>query len=140
MPRNPSVYKLVPIDGINTFLFQFFHKMNTIVVALLLAISVTVCVTAPLNGNICGGISPSSRWLRTGRGDAIIMNIDTSSCSFQDVPLYFTNITSGVGHYLLTGINVIYEPTTYGFSINVRSINGATADTLMGRSAQWKVQ
>ena len=114
--------------------------MNTFVFVLLLAISTTICMANPFNGKACGDISPVTRWSRTVRDDTIQMNIDTSSCRFQNTPLYFASITGGVGHYLLTGINAIYEPTNYGFLINVRSIDGANADTLMERSAQWKVQ
>ena len=114
--------------------------MNTLVFALFLSLSITICVTNAFNGTTCGGISPVTRWSRTERDDTIQMNIDTSNCRFQNTPLYFSSIVGGVGHYLLTGINAIYEPSTYGYSINVRSIDGASADTLMARSAQWRVQ
>jgi hypothetical protein len=113
--------------------------MNTLLFVLLLAISATICVAKPLSDNACGGISPDSRWQRTARDDQIQMNINTSLCRFQDTPMYFTSITGGVGHYLLTGINAIYEPSNYGFTIYVRSTDGASADTLMQRSAQWNV-
>ena len=113
--------------------------MNTAVFVVLLAITTTLCLANPLAGNTCGGISSVTRWERTARDDSIRMNIDTTRCSFQNTPLYFTSITGGVGHYLLTGINAIYEPTRTGFTINVRSIDGATSDTLMQRSAQWTV-
>jgi hypothetical protein len=108
-------------------------------VVLLAITTATLCIAKPLSSNTCGGISPVGRWARTERDDSIRMNIDTSSCGFQGTPLYFTSITGGVGHYLLTGIDAIYEPTTTGFTINVRSIDGATANTLMSRSAQWSV-
>jgi len=113
--------------------------MNTFVSVLLLAICATVCVAKPLSGYSCGGISPVTCWSRTDRDDTIQMRIDTSHCDFPYTPLYFTSITGGVGHYLLTGIDAIYEPSQYGFAINVRSIDGATADTLMARSAHWTV-
>jgi hypothetical protein len=113
--------------------------MNTFVFALLVAISLTACIAQTPVGNVCGGISPVTRWSRTERDDTIQMNIDTGNCRFQNTPIYFTSITGGVGHYLLTGINAIYEPSKYGFIINVRSIDGATANTLMQRSAQWSV-
>jgi hypothetical protein len=113
--------------------------MNTFVFILLLAISATICVANPLSGNACGDISPVTRWQRTARDDQIMMCIDTSVCRFQGTPMYFTSITGGVGHYLLTGINAVYEPTNNTFSIYVHSIDGASADTLMARSAQWSV-
>jgi hypothetical protein len=113
--------------------------MNTFMFVLLLAISATICVAKPFSGNACGGISPVTRWHRTARNDQIEMNIDTSSCGFQDTPMYFASIVGGVGQYLLTGINAVYEPTRYGFSLYVTSIDGASADTLMARSAQWNV-
>jgi hypothetical protein len=104
-----------------------------------LTISVTICVANPLSGNACGGVSPVTRWQRTARDDQIQMNIDTSLCRFQGTPMYFTSITGGVGHYPLTGINAIYEPSNCSFTIYVHSIDGASADTLMQRSAQWSV-
>jgi hypothetical protein len=113
--------------------------MNTFVFVLLLTISATICVANPLSGNACGGISPVTRWQRTTGYDQIQMNIDTSRCNFQDTPMYFTSIVNGVGQYLLTGINAIYEPTKYGFTIYVKSTDGASVDTLMARSAQWSV-
>jgi hypothetical protein len=113
--------------------------MNTLVFVLLLASFATISIANPLSGNACGGISPVTRWQRTERDDQIQMNIDTSRCGFQDAPMYFTSIAGGVGQYLLTGINAIYEPTKYGFTIYVKSTDGASADTLMARSAQWNV-
>jgi hypothetical protein len=89
-------------------------------------------------GNACGGISPLTRWARTGRSDTIQMNIDTSSCRFEYTPTYFTSITGIAGHYLLVGVNAIYEPSKYGFLINVRSMDNQTADTLMAWSAQYQ--
>lgn len=114
--------------------------MNTSILALLL-LTVTVANGADIfTGGLCGGISPVTRWSRTERNDTIQMNISTNDCQFQSTPLYFASITGGVGHYLLTGIDAIYQPTLAGFTINVRSIDGADADVLMARSAQWTVQ
>jgi hypothetical protein len=69
------------------------------------------------------------------------MNVDTSSCRLERTPLYFTSITGGAGHYLLVGVNAIYEPTESSFHIDVRSFDNATADTMMARSAefQWNI-
>ena len=66
------------------------------------------------------------------------MNIDTSSCRFQDTSIYFTSISGVAGHYLLVGVNAIYEPNKYGFPINFCSIDNESADTLMSWSAQYK--
>ena len=101
---------------------------------------ITICAAIPYSNNTCGGVSPVTRWSRTERDDSIRMVIDTSNCRFDNTPLYFSSIVGGVGHYLLTGINAIYDPSNNGFTINVRSIDGATADTLMSRSAQWRLQ
>ncbi|CAF0953480.1 unnamed protein product [Adineta steineri] len=114
--------------------------MNFLVLVFFVTISTTISDRNIFGGGACGGISPVTRWMRTERNDSIRMNVDTSSCQFENPPLYFTSITGGVGHYLLTGINAIYEATNYGFIINVRSIDGANANTLMERSAQWKLQ
>jgi hypothetical protein len=112
--------------------------MNPLIV-LLLTISAAICIAKPLSGDACGGVSPSSCWRRTARNDQIEMIIDTSSCRFQGIPMYFTSVTGGVGDYLLTGINAIYEPTNSSFAIYVGSTDGASADTLMQRSAQWNM-
>jgi hypothetical protein len=52
--------------------------------------------------------------------------------------LYFTSITGTAGHYLLVGDNAIDEPTESFFHIDVRSLDNATADTIMARSAEFK--
>ena len=113
--------------------------MNFLLYALLLAVTATLCL-GQSSGFSCGGVSPVTRWKRTERDDQIRMDIDTSSCRFQYTPLYFTSITGGVGHYLLTGVNAIYDPTNTSFTIFVHSTDGANANTLMARSAQWRVQ
>ena len=113
--------------------------MNVFVCALVLTFAAILC-DAQSTGLACGGVSPVTCWKRTERDDQIRMDVDTSYCRFQYTPLYFTSITGGVGHYLLTGVNAIYEPTNNGFTIYVHSIDGANANTLMARSAQWKLQ
>lgn len=135
------LYKGTPIDPFQRYqpIFQLFYTMNILVNLFLLCIAVTACIGQSFN-TACGGISPVTRWRRTERDDTIRMDIDTSICRFRNTPLYFASITGGVGHYLLTGVNAIYEPTNVSFTINVRSIDGADANTLMARSAQWKVQ
>lgn len=95
-------------------------------------------ISSTLSGNICGGISPLTRWERTGRSDTIQMNIDTSKCEFQSTPMYFTSISGEAGHYLLIGVNAIYEATKNGFLINVHSSGNESADRLMAWSAQYK--
>lgn len=118
--------------------------MNSHLLILLLAAFITVGVAQSFNrtqvgvGNTCGGISPLTRWSRTSRSDTIQMNIDTSSCRFGSTPTYFTSITGTAGHYLLVGVNAIYEPNRDGFFINVRSLDNQTADTLMAWSAQYQ--
>lgn len=119
--------------------------MNSFSIALILTVFTIGCIAQPVNkgnqlsnGNICGGISPLTRWSRTGRSDTIQMNVDTSNCRFENTPTYFTSITGTAGHYLLVGVNAIYEPTSNGFHIDVRSIDNQTADTLMAWSAQYQ--
>ncbi len=92
--------------------------------------------TSSLNGITCGGVSPYTCWTRTTRSDTIEMNIDTSNCRLESTPLYFTSITGTAGHYLLVGVNAIYKPTESSFDIDVRSLDNATADTMMARSAK----
>jgi hypothetical protein len=101
----------------------------------------TVSPSFPSAGSTCGGISPLTRWARTNRTDTIQMNIDTSSCRFENTPTYFTSITGTAGHYLLVGVNAIYEPTPSSFHIDVRSLDRQDADTMMAWSAefQWNV-
>ncbi|CAF1193878.1 unnamed protein product [Rotaria sordida] len=66
------------------------------------------------------------------------MYIDTSSCRFPNTPMYFTSISSDAGHYLLVGVNAIYEPTKNRFIIRVHSTSNESADTLMAWSVQYK--
>ncbi|CAF0985873.1 unnamed protein product [Rotaria sp. Silwood1] len=124
--------------------------MKSFFLVLVLIISAVICSAKwtsetqsassvlPSTGKTCGGTSPLTRWARTGRSDTIQMNIDTSSCRFEKTPLYFTSLSGVAGHYLLVGVDAIYEPTANGFKINVHSTNNESADTLMAWSAQYQ--
>ena len=116
-------------------------KMISRLSILLCVLVNVICLPSALGGNVCGGVSPYTSWSRTTRSDTIQMSIDTSTCRLEITPLYFTSVIGTAGHYLLVGVNAIYEPTESSFHIDVRSLDNATADIMMARSAEflWNV-
>ena len=69
------------------------------------------------------------------------MNIDTSNCTFNSTPLYFTSIAGNGLHWTLVGYGAIYSATQSSFRIYARStIDANNAITLSASvTFQWNV-
>ena len=65
----------------------------------------------------------------------ITMNIDTSNCTFNSTPLYFTSIAGDNGHWWLIGYGAIYSATRSSFTIYTRS----TYDANNAITLSWSV-
>ena len=65
------------------------------------------------------------------------MNIDTSNCTFNSTPLYFTSI-AGDGHWVLIGYGAIYSPTRSSFTIYARSTLDANNSITLSASVTYK--
>lgn len=69
------------------------------------------------------------------------MNIDTSSCHFNQTPNYMTSIAGTNNHGDLVGHNAIYIYTSTSFRIYVTSRSGWSPATLLSYAAtyEWNV-
>lgn len=64
----------------------------------------------------CSGVSPFTSW-KLFFTIGLTMGINTSNCSFNSTPLYFTSL-SGLGyHWNVGGYGAIYNPTQTSFTI-----------------------
>ena len=59
------------------------------------------------------------------------MDVDTSSCSFNSTPMYFTSITGDTSHWILTGYNAIYSGSLTRFRVYAQSFDGDSAAALL---------
>ena len=90
----------------------------------------------------CSGVSSYTLWTQYS-STAITMNIDTSNCSFNSTPLYFTSV-DGIGdHYDLIGYTAIYTAKNDSFKVYARSFmtyNSSSAAMLTASQIkQWCV-
>jgi len=66
------------------------------------------------------------------------MNIDTSNCTFNSTPLYFTSIAGDTLHWGLIGYGAIYSPTRSSFRIYARSTLDANNAITLSLSVTYK--
>jgi hypothetical protein len=90
----------------------------------------------------CGGVSSYTQWnYYTGVPPGIYMNIDTSNCSFNNTPLYYTSI---LGNNLVTyfiGYDAIYSATNTIFTTYIHSYDGWSSAQMLNcsQSQQWNL-
>src|SRR4051812_15933319 len=89
---------------------------------------------------VCAGVSSYTLW-QVYSTNGMFMNINTSSCNFNQTPLYFTSLAGSSNHLELIGHNAIYMPTRSSLRIYVTSLPGWSASTLMtyASSYAWNV-
>ncbi|CAF2081131.1 unnamed protein product [Rotaria magnacalcarata] len=85
---------------------------------------------------ICAGVSSYSLWLQYSTS-GMYMNIDTSSCHFNQTPTYITSIDGTNAHFDLVGHNAIYVYTSTSFRIYVTSRSGLTPATMLSYAASY---
>ncbi len=88
----------------------------------------------------CAGTSPYTLW-QISPSIGITMNIDTSSCSFNTTPLYFTSMGGISYHWVATGYTAICYPTTTSFTVYANSWAGWTDVQLLSYSQtqEWTI-
>lgn len=88
----------------------------------------------------CSRISSYTLWT-TYSDTGITMNIDTSNCTFNSTPLYFTSIAGISSHWDLIGYGAIYSATPSSFMIYARSFSGLNSTVLLtlATARQWNV-
>ncbi|CAF4760359.1 unnamed protein product [Rotaria socialis] len=112
----------------------------------------TITTTTQTQGNItnttvtsskiyyCGGLSNFTRWnLYSSNG--LYMNIDTTTCSFNSTPLYFTSMGGNDEQWFLAGYAAIYAATKVSFRIYMTSSNQSNNVLMLNSSYtnQWNV-
>ncbi|CAF4209983.1 unnamed protein product [Rotaria magnacalcarata] len=68
----------------------------------------------------CGGISSYTLW-QPYDIDVMMMNIDTTNCSFNAIPIYFTSMAGLGSHWVLVGYTSISIATNISFTIYASS-------------------
>ncbi|CAF4284500.1 unnamed protein product [Rotaria socialis] len=68
----------------------------------------------------CGGISSYTLW-QPYDVDVMMMNIDTTNCSFNATPIYFTSMAGLGSHWTLIGYTGISIATNISFTIYASS-------------------
>lgn len=66
----------------------------------------------------------------------LYLDVNTSTCGFSSVPLYFTSIGGAGSHYYTQGATSIYFPTATGFRVYVR-YNGGSITPAQAISWGW---
>ena len=88
----------------------------------------------------CSGVSPYTLWTLF-IDEGITMNIDTSNCTFNSTPPYFTSIAGDRLHRGLVGYGAIYNATRSSFTIYARSTLDANNSITLSSSVtqKWNV-
>mmetsp|Transcript_94363 Transcript_94363/g.219272 ORF Transcript_94363/g.219272 Transcript_94363/m.219272 type:complete len:396 (+) Transcript_94363:106-1293(+) len=86
---------------------------------------------------VCSGQTPSgsTNWVEVTEG--LYVDVDTSACGFQLVPVYVTSMTGDL-HHLTTGSSEVYWPTATGFRTYIHSpATTAAAANSQGWQINW---
>jgi len=90
----------------------------------------------------CSGVSPYTLWTAYS-SYAITMYINTSNCSFNSTPLYYTSVDGISDHYDLIGYTAIYDATKNSFKIYSRSFMTYNSDAAAmlsdSQTKQWRI-
>jgi hypothetical protein len=114
-----------------------FNKFMTDKVFILVQTPVnqTTNATEPIKyANHCGGIAPYTKWINYTGPNTIYMVVDTSNCSFNSTPLYYTSIIGTNINSDIIGYNSIYVASRTSFVIYLRSYMGLTTEQLLNTS------
>jgi len=94
---------------------------------------------APKSGSGAGSTtSGATSW--KSYGDALYVDVDTSSAGFTDTPLYFTSLGGSGCQWENDGFNAIYSPTATGFRIYLRGDTGRALTPEFANQMGWNVQ
>jgi len=90
----------------------------------------------------CSGVSQYTLWTAY-YSHAITMHIDTSNCSFNSTPFYYTSV-DGIGdHFDLVGYTAIYDATNNSFKVYSRPFlsykNNITAMLSDSLTREWRI-
>ena len=86
---------------------------------------------------ICSGVSPNTLWTLFFT-IGIKMTINTSNCSFNSTPLYFTSLTGAGSQWNVGGYGAIYGPTKDSFTIYTQPLTAYSATEMLNTSQVYK--
>lgn len=78
----------------------------------------------------CGSVSTWSLW-QYYDAYSLVMDVNTTICSFNQTPTYFTSIGGIDGQYLLLSYTSIYSPTQNSFQTYLRHQSNVNASVLL---------
>ncbi len=78
-------------------------------------------------------------WVLYKSGKGIYVEVDTSSCGFNYMPLYITSLGGNSGHWSTTGATSIYSATKNKFRIYLRWAKGSYLDPAMANERGWHI-
>jgi hypothetical protein len=81
----------------------------------------------------------NTAWQQDPGGEAVYVDIDTSSGRFLTTPIYITSLGGRSDHLLTTGATSIYLPTSRGFRVYVRYATGGSLTPAVANKNGWHI-
>jgi hypothetical protein len=115
------------------------------VITVLFAVPITV-INEPAaaifqTAQVSSGSTPvgNTAWQQFPGGEGIFLNVDTRSAEFKTTPVYITSLGGNNHHWWTTGATSIYAPTSTGFTVYVRWVNGGPLTPAMANEYGWHI-
>jgi hypothetical protein len=89
-----------------------------------------------------GGVSdefPTAGWEPYLNGKGIYIDVPTYGHT-PSVPFYAASLTGSSWHWMTTGSNCIYSPTSNSFRVYVRFWDGSPIDPAFAVNHNWRIQ
>ena len=89
---------------------------------------------------LCAGktVTGNTNWQSYGSA-AIYLDVNTSGCGNQAIPVYATSLGGSSAHYMAVGATSIYQPTQSGFRVYVRRSDGAGLTPAQANGMNWHI-
>jgi hypothetical protein len=88
--------------------------------------------------SVCAGRTPVSDWKQYS-AEGLYVDVDTSKCGFQRIPVYVSSLHGKSSHWMSTGSSEIYSPKPNGFRIYIST----TADIVSNQNYkgwEWSIE
>merc|ERR1719379_2271065 len=76
-------------------------------------------------------------WQKYGRGNDIVVSVDTSKCGFKHTPAYVTGLAGNTHHWATTGSSEIYAASPTKFNIYINKAHGVAKANKYGWHVVW---
>jgi hypothetical protein len=90
------------------------------------------------SSSVCAGRTSVSDW-KTYSAEGIYVDVDTSKCGFERIPVYVSSLHGKCNHWVSTGSSEIYSPNPNGFRIYIAT----TADIVSKqhyKGCEWSME